>query len=176
MVCQWTSEASEINRAHEGFHWVNGNPIFELVDVSYLEEIRVIAARDSFVAINQILAVDLAGQVASEGLGHRLLAAAGGQIPFIFGALLSKGGHSIIVLPSTATTKEGIVSRFMAILPPGAPVTIQRNYADYVVTKYGTVRHRGKTMLLLIPIFVLNWTKRRRGLNRPKQFLRRIGW
>jgi len=176
MVCQWTSEASEINRAHEGFHWVNGNPIFELVDVSYLEEIGVIAARDNFVAINQILAVDLVGQVASKGLGHRLPASAGGQIPFIFGALLSKGGHSTFTLHSTATNKEGIISRFMAIQPPVAPSTIQRNYADYVVTKYGTVRHRGKTMLLLIPIFVLNWTKRRRGLNRPKQFLRRIGW
>ena len=176
MVCQWTSEASEINRAHQGFHWVNDNHIFQVVDVSYLEEIRVIAARDNFVAINQILAVDLAGRVASEGIGHRLPAAAGGQIPFIFGALLSKGGHSTFAPHSTATTKEGIVARFMAIQPPVALSTIQRNYADNMVTKYGTVRHRGKTMLLLIPILVLNWTKRRRGLNRPRQFLRRIGW
>ncbi len=129
----------------EEMEWVSGNPIFQLVDVRYLEDIRVIAAHDNFAAINQTLAVDLTGQIASEGLGHRLLAAAGGQIPFVFGALLSQGGCSIIVLPSTASTKDGVRTRIMATLPPGTPVTIQRNCADYVVTEYGIARLRGKT-------------------------------
>ncbi|MCL0070705.1 hypothetical protein M1N44_02915 [Dehalococcoidia bacterium] len=101
---------------------------------------------DNFVAINQTLAVDLTGQIASEGIGHRFLAAVGGQIPFVFGALLSKGGRSIITLPSTATTKDGVISRIMATLPPGTPVTIQRNCADYIVTEYGIASLRGKTI------------------------------
>ncbi|MCL0048548.1 4-hydroxybutyrate CoA-transferase [Dehalococcoidia bacterium] len=130
----------------EEMAWVNGNPIFQLVDVNYLEDIRLIADHDNFVAINQTLAVDLTGQIASEGIGHRFLAAAGGQIPFVFGALLSKGGRSIITLPSTATTKDGVISRIMATLPPGTPVTIQRNCADYIVTEYGIASLRGKTI------------------------------
>lgn len=130
----------------EEMDWVNGNPVFQLVDVNYLENIRVIAAHDNFVSINQTLAVDYTGSIASEGIGHRVMAAAGGQIPFVFGALLSNGGRSIIVLPSTAETAEGRISRIMATLPTGTPVTIQRNCADYIVTEYGIARLRGKTV------------------------------
>lgn len=112
----------------------------------YLEDIRVIAAHDNFVAVNQTLAVDLTGPVASECPGHRFVTAAGGQIPLIFGSLFSKGGHSTIVLPSTPATTEGTVSRIVAALPPGTPVTIQGNCADYVVTECGIASFRGKTI------------------------------
>ena len=124
--------------------WVDNNPLFHLVDIKYLEDIRVIADHDNFVAINQALAIDLTGQIASESLGTRLYAAAGGQIPFVFGALLSRGGRSIIVLPSTA--RGGTTSRIMPLLPEGTAVTIQRNCADYVVSEYGIAHLRGKTM------------------------------
>ncbi len=124
--------------------WVDNNPLFWLVDVRYLEDIGVIAAHKSFVAINQALAIDLTGQIAAESVGTRLLAAAGGQIPFVFGALLSPGGHSITVLPSTA--QGGRLSRIVPTLPQGTVVTIQRNCADYVVTEYGIAHLRGKTI------------------------------
>lgn len=123
--------------------WVNENPLFWLVDVQYLEDIRVIAAHDNFVAINQALLVDLTGQIAAETLGTRMLATAGGQIPFVFGALLSEGGRSITIIPATA--QGGKVSRIVPTLPPGTVVTIQRNCADYVVTEYGVAHLRGKT-------------------------------
>lgn len=128
----------------EEMEWVNMNPLFWLVDVQYLEDIRVIASHDNFVAINQALAVDLTGQIAAETLGDKFLAAAGGQIPFVFGALLSKGGRSITVLPSTA--QQGSVSRITPRLPEGTVVTVQRNCADYVVTEFGIARLRGKTI------------------------------
>jgi len=122
--------------------YVDRNPLFHLVDVDYLEDIRVIAAHDNYVAINQALAIDLTGQIAAESLGTRLLAGAGGQIPFVFGALLSKGGRSITVIPSTAVS--GTVSRITPLLPQGTVVTIQRNCVDCVVSEYGIARLRGK--------------------------------
>ncbi|MFC1970577.1 acetyl-CoA hydrolase/transferase family protein [Chloroflexota bacterium] len=130
--------------SREEMAWVNNNPILLLVDVSYLEDIRVIAAHDNFVAINNALAVDFTGQITAETLGTRQMAAAGGQIPFVIGTWLSKGGRSITVLPSTA--KEGTISRIMPTLPQGTIVTVQRNCADYVVTEYGIAKLRGKTL------------------------------
>ena len=130
----------------EEMAWVNNNPIFWLVDVAYLEDPRVIAAHDNMVAINNALAIDLTGQIAAEGLGTRQISVAGGQIPFVFGALLSKGGRSITVLPSTAKTKDGIVSRIMPTLPQGTPVTTLRNCAQYIVTEYGIADLWGKSV------------------------------
>ena len=130
----------------EEMEWANDNPIFWLVNVAHLEDIRVIAAHDNMVAINNTLAIDLTGQIAAEGLGFQQISVAGGQIPFIFGALLSKGGRSITVLPSTAKTKDGIVSRIMPNLPPGTPITTLRNCAQYVVTEYGIADLWGKSV------------------------------
>jgi len=128
----------------EEMEWVNNNPHFWLVDVAYLEDIRVISAHDNFVAINNALMVDLTGQICAETIGTRQMGAAGGQIPFVFGAWLSNGGRSITVLPSTA--QNGTVSRIVPTLPPGTVVTIQRNCADYVVTEYGIAHLKAKTL------------------------------
>ena len=128
----------------EEMEYVNMNPLFLLVDVVYLEDLRVIAAHDNFVAINNSLMVDLGGQIASETIGTRLMSQAGGQIAFVTGATMSKGGRAITCLPSTA--QDGKVSRIVPTLPQGTVVTIQRNLADYIVTEYGVARVKGKTL------------------------------
>jgi len=110
----------------------------------YLEDIRVISSHDNFVAINSALSVDLSGQINAETLGPRLLAAAGGQPSFVVGALLSKGGRSITVFPSTGA--GGKVSRISARMLQGSTVTIPRQFADCVVTEYGIARLWGKTL------------------------------
>ena len=128
----------------EEMEWINNNPMFYLVDLLWLEDIRVISQNDNMVAINNALAIDLTGQITAESLGPRLMSVAGGQIPFAFGALLSKGGRSVTVLPSTA--KGGAVSRIMTHLPEGSAITLQRNIADKVVTEYGVANLRNKTI------------------------------
>ncbi|GAF99368.1 unnamed protein product, partial [marine sediment metagenome] len=128
----------------EDMAWINNNPLFYLVDLLYLEDVRVIAANDNMVSINNALGIDLTGQITAETLGTRLVSVAGGQIPFAFGALMSKGGRSITVLPSTA--RGGTVSRIVPSLPQGSAVTIMRNLADRVVTEYGVANLRGKTV------------------------------
>ena len=128
----------------EEMEWVNDNPMFYLVDLLWLEDIRVIAQNDNMVAINNALAVDMTGQITAESIGPKLMSVAGGQIPFAFGALLSKGGRSITVLPSTA--QDGKVSRIMPLLPTGTAITLQRNIADLIVTEYGIANMRHKTL------------------------------
>jgi len=128
----------------EEMQWVHMNPLFELVDVDWLEDIRVIASIDNMVTINQALAIDLLGQPTAESLGMRLLSGAGGQVPFQLGALLSKGGRAITVLPSTA--ENGTISRIMPSLPEGTTVTLHKNCTDMIVTEYGVARLRGRSM------------------------------
>lgn len=128
----------------EEMAWVSMNPLFMLVNVSYLEDIRVIAANDNYVAINNALMIDLSGQICAESLGTRIMSQAGGQIPFVFGATLSKGGRALTCLPSTA--QGGKVSRIVPTLPEGSVVTVQRNLADNIVTEYGIARLKGKTL------------------------------
>ena len=95
-------------------------------------------------AINDALSVDLTGQIASENLGPRMLGGSGGQTAFVIGALLSKGGHSITVLPSTAVNDA--VSRIVVVHPAGAAITVPRNCADIIVTEYGIASLRGKSL------------------------------
>ena len=70
----------------EDMDWVNNNPLFLLVDVSYLWDIRVISAHDNMVAINNALSVDFTGQISAESVGYQIISAAGGQTVFAIGA------------------------------------------------------------------------------------------
>lgn len=127
--------------------WASNNPLFWLVDVDFLWDVRNISANDNMVAINQALTVDLSGQVSAESIGHKIFSSAGGQTAFAYGALLSKGGRGITVLPSTAKTRDGkLTSRIVPALEPGTAVTVPRNCVDNVVTEYGIARLRGKSL------------------------------
>lgn len=128
----------------EDLEFINENPMFELYSINYVDDIRTIAAHDNMVAINSALAVDLTGQIAAETLGERIfISGPGGQTPFAIGAVLSRGGRSITVLPSTAA--GGKASRIVPKLEPGTIVTVPRVFADYIVTEYGIARLLGKS-------------------------------
>jgi 4-hydroxybutyrate CoA-transferase len=127
----------------EEMQWVHMNPLFEVVDVDYLEDIRTISAIDNMVTINQTLIIDLFGQSSAEGIGPELYSGAGGQVPFQIGALLSKGGRAITVAPSTASGDK--ISRIVPLLPEGTNVTIHKNLSDRIITEYGIAELRGRS-------------------------------
>ncbi|MBI4334429.1 MAG: acetyl-CoA hydrolase/transferase family protein [Chloroflexi bacterium] len=128
----------------EEMDWVNNNPCFWLMPASYIEDIRIIASHDNMVAINSALSMDLTGQINAETVDGRYISGPGGQIPFVIGALLSRGGRGITVMPSTA--RDGAASRIVPEFPAGASVSIQRCCADIVVTEFGVANLRGKTL------------------------------
>lgn len=123
--------------------FVNNNPAFELYSVLYTNSIPVIAAQYHQVAVNSCLAIDLTGQVAAESLGPAMYSGIGGQMAFMMGALYSKGGRSLMLLPSTA--RKGMLSRIVPHLEPGTIVTTPRTYLDSVVTELGIANLQGKT-------------------------------
>jgi 4-hydroxybutyrate CoA-transferase len=122
---------------------IDGNPIFEQCDSEYVLDIRNISQNDNFVSINNAVAVDLTGQINVEtSIGPRFINGHGGQPEMHIGAVLSRGGRAITMLPSTAI--NGTRSRIVAHLDQGAVVTIPRYYADCIVTEYGIARLMGK--------------------------------
>jgi 4-hydroxybutyrate CoA-transferase len=123
--------------------FINDNPLFEVYSSNYILDPRVIASHDNVVAINSAIALDLTGQIAAESVGTVMTSGSGGQLSFAIGAYLSKGGRSVVAIPSTA--KDGALSRIVPILEPGTVVSTPRTLADIVVTEYGIARLKGKT-------------------------------
>lgn len=62
----------------------------------------------------------------------------------VIGATMSRGGRSIIAMPSTA--KRGHLSRIVPIITEGSAITTPRNDVNYVVTEYGVAQLKGKTL------------------------------
>lgn len=125
------------------YDFLDDNPLVGMLDISYVNDTHVIRRNPKMTAINSAIEVDLTGQVCADSIGSRIYSGVGGQMDFMRGASLSEGGKPIIALPST--TKQGI-SRIVSQLKPGAGVVTTRAHVQYVVTEYGAVNLRGKTL------------------------------
>lgn len=124
------------------YDYVDNNNMICLKAVDYTNDVSVIAQNDNIVAINSALEVDLMGQVVADSIGPKVFSGVGGQLDFLRGAEQATGGKPIIALPSTA--KNGTISRIVAQLKPGTPVTTTRQDVHYVVTEYGIAHLFGK--------------------------------
>jgi 4-hydroxybutyrate CoA-transferase len=110
--------------------------------VSYTHDVRVLAQIDRFVAINSVLAVDLLGQANAEMLHGHQVSGTGGLMDFVRGARLSRGGRSILALPSTGRGSSRIVPR----LGEHDVVSVPRADADIVVTEQGAAHLRDRSL------------------------------
>lgn len=125
----------------ELYDFANNNPAVEMRPVDWVNDPRVISQNDNLVSINSCIEVDLMGQVASEAMGLKQFSGTGGQVDYVRGAAWSKGGRSIMAMPSTAA--KGTTSRIVPFLKQGGAVTTLRNDVDYVVTEYGVAKLKG---------------------------------
>ena len=126
------------------YDFIDDNPICVNVPVDYTNDVRIIAALDNFISINNAVDVDLYGQVNSESAGFKQISGQGGQLDFVLGAYLSDGGKSFICCSSTAKDRDGTVkSRIVPTLSPGSIVTDTRPNPHYFVTEYGIINLKG---------------------------------
>jgi acyl-CoA hydrolase len=146
MVCCFALGTKEL------YDFIDGNPAVQVLNGNYVNDPYVIAQNDNQVSINSTIEVDLTGQCCSESIGSRQFSGTGGQVDTALGAQMSKGGRSFIALYSTAmvtTPATGLkeeVSKIVPQLKLGAVVTLSRNDVDHIVTEYGAVRLRGRTV------------------------------
>ncbi|MCC7052952.1 MAG: acetyl-CoA hydrolase/transferase family protein [Gemmatimonadaceae bacterium] len=149
-----TNEHKEVHRGRTVTSFINGSKrLFDFVDDNLAIEFHpcdrtndpsLIRENPKVVAINSAIEIDLTGQVCADSIGHRIYSGIGGQMDFIRGAALSKGGKPIIALPSMAA--GGTLSRITHELKPGAGVVTTRGHVHWVVTEYGAVNLHGKTL------------------------------
>lgn len=126
------------------YEYADDNPAIAMFPVDYVNNPYVVGKNDNLVSINSCVQVDLMGQVASESVGLSQISGIGGQMDFVRGARISKGGRSIIAIGTTAG--QGKISKIVPFLDEGAAVTTSRTDVDYIVTEYGIAHLRGKTL------------------------------
>lgn len=126
------------------YDFVDDNPMVHMAPVDFVNDPRVIAQNDNLVSINSCIQVDLLGQVVSSSVGLRQISGVGGQLDFVRGAAMSRGGRSIMAVSSTA--RHGEVSKIVPFIDQGAAVTTGRCDVDYVVTEYGVAHLWGTTL------------------------------
>ncbi len=141
--------------------FIDDNPMVEMRPMNYTNNTLVICQFEHMVAVNSAIQVDLTGQVCAESIGTYLYSGVGGQMDFMRGAALSKRGRPIIALPATAHAQhkggsratdsmpepvDGLISRIVPVLSPGAAVTTSRAHVHYVVTEFGIAALHGRDL------------------------------
>lgn len=130
--------------SQELYDYIDNNPEMYSASVGYVNDVRTVSALDNFMSINNAVNIDLFGQVNAESAGVKHISGAGGQLDFVLGAYLSRGGKSFICCSSTFTSKDGVMhSRIRPTLAEGSIVTDTRPNTHYVVTEYGKVCLKG---------------------------------
>ncbi|MGE5454127.1 MAG: acetyl-CoA hydrolase/transferase family protein [Methylocystaceae bacterium] len=126
------------------YDWLHMNSGLASYNGAYILHPPQIAQLDNVVSINQIMQIDLYSQVSAESEGFRQISGNGGLQDFVLGSYWSKGGRSILCLPSTHTKKDGtVISRIVPTFAPGTITTLSRQMVNIVVTEYGWVTMKG---------------------------------
>jgi acyl-CoA hydrolase/ribosomal protein S18 acetylase RimI-like enzyme len=126
------------------YDYLDENPIFYFRSSEYVNDPNIIAMNDRLVSISSALEADLTGQICSDSVGYMFYSGIGDQVDFLRGSAMSKGGFSIIAMPSTA--QNGTVSRIVPHLSEGAGVATTRGDVGFVVTEYGVATLKGKSI------------------------------
>ena len=125
------------------YDYLDNNPACMSTPVDYTNDVRVVSQLDNFISINNAVDVDLFGQVNAETAGTKHISGAGGQLDFVLGAYLSKGGKSFICCSSTVKSKDARWSPASGPPAGGSVVTDTRANIHYLVTEYGIANLKG---------------------------------
>ena len=135
--------ASFLLGSRKVYDFIDHNPAVLMKDIAYTNDPRIIAQNPDMVSINSAIEIDITGQVCADSLGERIYSGTGGQLDFVRGAKLSKGGKSIIALASR--TRSG-ATKIVPTLKTGAGVVTPRADVQWIVTEFGAVNLYGKSL------------------------------
>ena len=127
------------------YDWVDENPSVLIAPLEYVNAPATIAQQENMISINSCIAVDLYGQICAESAGLRHISGTGGQLDYVTGTAMARGGKSFLCMTSCFINREGV--RESRILPhfEGHIVTAPRSQAHFIVTEYGAVNLAGQT-------------------------------
>ena len=127
------------------YDWADQNPGLVVEPLEYVNAPETIAQLDNMISINNCIAVDLYGQVCAESAGLRHISGTGGQLDYLTGAAMARGGKAFICMTSSFVDASG--TRRSRVLPHfnGDIVTDPRSQAYYSVTEYGVANLAGRS-------------------------------
>ena len=127
------------------YDWLDENPGIIIMPISYVNDPYVISRMDNFISINSCVSLDLYGQISSESAGLRQISGTGGQLDFLTGASMSRGGRSFICVASSRVGADGV--RRSNIVPhfSGDIITSPRSQAYYIATENGVANLAGRS-------------------------------
>lgn len=135
--------ASFLLGSQDVYSFIDHNPMVQMRDIGYVNDVRNISANSKATAINSAIEVDITGQICADSIGTRIFSGTGGQLDFVRGASLSKGGKSITALASR--TNKG-VSKIVPTVNAGGGIVTPRADAHWIVTEYGSVNLYGRSL------------------------------
>ena len=135
--------ASFLLGSQKVYAFIDHNPDVLMKEIAYTNDPRIIARNPNMVSVNSAIEIDITGQVCADSIGERIYSGTGGQLDFVRGAKLSKGGKAIIALASRTT--KGL-PKIVPVLKPGAGVVTPRADVQWVVTEFGAVNLYGKSL------------------------------
>lgn len=127
------------------YDWVDQNPGVGIAPLEYVNAPKTISKIDNMISINSCIAVDLYGQICAESVGLRHVSGTGGQLDYLTGATMARGGKAFICMTSSFVDKKGV--RNSRILPyfQGDIITSPRSQSHFIVTEYGAVNLVGRS-------------------------------
>ncbi|MDR0570997.1 MAG: acetyl-CoA hydrolase [Clostridiales Family XIII bacterium] len=130
--------------SEELYEWISEDVDMLPQPVDYVNDPATLSRMERVVSVNGGIEIDLYGQENGESNGIRHLSGTGGQLGFLTGAFLSKGGKGFVCLPSVFTAKDGArKSAIVPLLKKGSVVTAPRAMMQYVATEYGVANLAG---------------------------------
>ena len=137
-----TPSATYLMGGDELYDWADGRNI--LRGIEYTHDVSRLAHGDPFVAVNTAIEIDPFGQVNVEGIGDKVVGGIGGHPDYCAAGAMSRGGLSIIAVPSKTNGRSPLVERL------SRPASTPAYDIDLVVTESRHADLRG-----------VDWSRRR---------------
>jgi acyl-CoA hydrolase len=128
------------------YDFLDRNAVCFAGPVDYTNLPAHIMQNDRVISICNAAQIDLTGQACSESAGIRQISGTGGQLQFVRGAYASRDGKSFLCLASTYERDGHRASRIVARIDECNIITTPRTDVMYVVTEYGMVNLKGKSV------------------------------
>jgi acyl-CoA hydrolase len=138
-----TPSATYLMGSDKLYDWADGKPI--LRGIEYTHDLNRLAHGAPFIAVNTAIELDPYGQINVEGIGEKVVGGIGGHPDYCAAGAMSRGGLSIIAVPSSTNGRSPLVEVL------SRPASTPAHDVDVIVTEAGHADLRGA-----------DWSQRRR--------------
>lgn len=130
-----TPSATYLMGGQELYDWSDGRKILRGIECTH--DITRLAHGDPFIAVNTAIEIDPVGQVNVEGVGDKVVGGIGGHPDYCAAGAMSRGGLSIIAVPSKTNGRSPLVEHL------SRPASTPAYDIDLIVTESGHADLRG---------------------------------